>query len=49
MFPSLFANDFGDQVTRFATLIDPKNNKFDVLVERINGRFFSLQRADSFT
>jgi len=40
MLPNLFGVDFGDQITRFATLTDQKNNKFDVLVERINGNIF---------
>nr|ABD33280.1 hypothetical protein MtrDRAFT_AC158501g17v2 [Medicago truncatula] len=37
--PTLFLiwTDFGGQVNRFATLVDPKNNQFDVLVEKING------------
>jgi len=38
--PSLFGADFGDQITRLATLIDAKENQFEVLVERINGAFF---------
>ncbi|KEH29876.1 hypothetical protein MTR_4g053887 [Medicago truncatula] len=37
MLPNMFAKDFGDQIRRFATLIDPKNNKFEVLLERVNG------------
>jgi len=40
MLPTMFANDFGDKINRFVTLIDPKNNQFEVLVERINGSFF---------
>jgi hypothetical protein len=35
-------NDFGDQVQRFATFIDAKNNQFEVLVERIDGRIFAI-------
>jgi len=40
MLPNMFKNDFGDQVQRFATLIDAKSNQFEVLVERINGSAF---------
>lgn len=35
MLPNMLGADFGDQITRFATLIDPRNNHFEVLVERI--------------
>ena len=41
MLPNMFMNDFGDQVQRFATLIDAKNHQF-VLVERIDGRIFAF-------
>jgi len=34
--PNIFGADFGDEIGRFATLIDPKDNQFQVLVERIN-------------
>jgi hypothetical protein len=40
MLPNMFANDFGDKVQRFATLIDAKSNQFEVLVERIYGSVF---------
>lgn len=40
MLPNMFTNDFGDQVQRFATLIDAKSNQFEVLVERIDGSVF---------
>jgi len=46
MFPNMFGSDFGDQINQIVTLIDPKNNKFEVLVDRINGSFFSLQRME---
>jgi hypothetical protein len=36
----MFAADFGDQITRYAMLIDKKGNRFEVLVERINGSIF---------
>lgn len=32
----MFGHDFGDQIGRYATLIDGNNNKFEVLVERNN-------------
>ena len=40
MLSNMFTNDFGDQVQRFATLIDAKSNQLEVLVERINGSVF---------
>jgi len=40
MLPNMFTNDFGDQVQRFATLIDAKSNQFDVLVEKMNEYVF---------
>ena len=40
MLPNMFANEFGDKINRFVNLIDPKNNKFEVLVEKINGSVF---------
>lgn len=40
MLPNMFAAEFEDQVQRFETLIDPKNNKFKVLVERMNDFVF---------
>jgi len=36
----MFGFDFGDQINWIVTLIDPKNNKFEVLVDKINGPFF---------
>lgn len=39
MLPNMFASHFGDQINRIVTLTDPKNNKFEVLVDRINGSF----------
>jgi hypothetical protein len=38
--PGLFVADFVDQVTRFANLVDTKNNQIEVVVERINGAVF---------
>jgi hypothetical protein len=38
--PRMFGGDFGDQIGRFVTLTDPKGNKFEVLVDAINGNFF---------
>jgi len=40
MLQNMFANDFADKINRFVNLIDPKNNHFEVLVERINGSYF---------
>lgn len=37
MQPSMFGQDFGDPIDRYATLLDPNNNEFEVLVERNNG------------
>lgn len=34
--PTMFGHDFGDQIGRFATLVDDNNNQFEVLVERNN-------------
>jgi len=49
MLPNMFAADFGDQITRFAALVDTKNNQFVVLVERINGAvFFYLGDVSGF-
>lgn len=36
MLPMMFSHDFGDQIHQYATLIDPNNNRFEVLVERNN-------------
>lgn len=33
--PNLFAADFGDEITRYVTLIGTKENEFEVLVERV--------------
>lgn len=32
----MFSCDFGDQIQQYATLVDPKHNQFEVLVERNN-------------
>jgi hypothetical protein len=40
MLPMMFSHDFGDQIHQYATLIDPKNNRFEVLVERNNQRIY---------
>jgi len=40
MLPNMFTNDFGNQVQRFATLIDTKSNQFEVLAERMNDFVF---------
>jgi hypothetical protein len=36
----MLAADFGDEVNRYADLVDPKGNQFEVLVERINNNVF---------
>jgi len=36
----MFGGDFRDQIGRYATLTDPKSNKFEVLVDRVNKAFF---------
>ena len=40
MLPNMFVRDFGDQFIRYATLVNPNNNEFQVLVEKFNGSFF---------
>lgn len=37
MLPSMFGHDSGNQIGRYATLVDPNSNEFQVLVERPNG------------
>lgn len=36
MLPMMFAHDFGDQLGQYATMVDSKNNVFEILVERNN-------------
>ncbi|AES82103.1 hypothetical protein MTR_7g108360 [Medicago truncatula] len=36
MLPMMFSHDFEDQIQQYATLVDPKNNQFEILVERNN-------------
>jgi hypothetical protein len=36
----MFAYDFGEQIGHFPTVVDPNNNQFKVLVEKINGCVF---------
>lgn len=38
MFSGSFAEDFGDEIGSFATLIDPNNNQLELLVEKTNDR-----------
>jgi len=38
--PKTFVADFGAQLGDFTTFIDPNNNMFEVLVERISGTVF---------
>jgi hypothetical protein len=34
MLPTMFGHDSGDQIGRYATLVDPNFNEFEVLVQR---------------
>lgn len=43
----MFGGDFGDQIGRYAILTDPKSNKFEVLVDKVNGAFFSHKGMES--
>lgn len=36
MLPMMFVHDFGDQIGQYVTMVDPRNNKFEVMVERNN-------------
>jgi hypothetical protein len=36
MLPMMFKTDFGNQIGQYATMVDKKNNQFEVLVERNN-------------
>jgi len=36
MIPHSFGSDFGDQIDRYAILVDKNHNEFDLRVERIN-------------
>jgi hypothetical protein len=38
--PTMFLREFGDQLGRYATLVDQKHNQFEVLVERNNATVF---------
>jgi len=38
--PNLFGADFRDEITRYATLIDTRENHFEILLEKINGEIF---------
>lgn len=40
MLPKMFTTDFGDKVGRYATLIDPNDNHFEILVERCDGNLY---------
>jgi len=37
MLRKTFVADFGDKLGYYATLVDPSNNQFETLVERMNG------------
>lgn len=34
MLPNTFTGDFGDQIGRYAILVDPNNNEFQVVVKK---------------
>jgi hypothetical protein len=36
----MFGYDFGDQLGRYARLVDPNHNEFDVMVERAHGLIY---------
>jgi len=38
--PRMFGHDFGDQIGRYASLVDSNYNEFKVLVERNNGNIY---------
>jgi len=40
MLPNMFIGDFGDQIGRYATFVNPNNNEYEVLVKRFNGSIF---------
>jgi hypothetical protein len=40
MLPYMFGDDFGDQIGRYATLVDRNVNKFEVLVEKMHGGIY---------
>jgi len=40
MLPKTFVSDFGASLGDYATFIDPNNNQFEVMVERIRGSVF---------
>jgi hypothetical protein len=40
MLPKTFVSDFGASLGDYATFIDPNNNQFEVMVERICGSVF---------
>lgn len=37
---NMFVHDFGDQIGRYATLVDHNDNQFEVLVERNNNGIY---------
>jgi len=42
MLPNNFVSAFGASLGDYATFIDPNNNKFEVMVERIRGTVYLL-------
>jgi len=46
MLPTMFGHEFGDQVYRYATLVDQNHNEFEVLVEERNGKIYLTKGWD---
>lgn len=43
----MFAQDFRDQISRYASLVDPNDNEFQVLVKRFNMFFNETMTSSS--
>jgi len=40
MLPNMFVGDCGDHIGRYATMVNPNNNEFEVLMKRFNDSVF---------
>ncbi|GAU47041.1 hypothetical protein TSUD_239990 [Trifolium subterraneum] len=40
MLPQMFSSDFGDEIYRFVTLIDSRQNQFKIMVEKVNNNVY---------
>jgi len=40
MIPNCFSSDFGDEIDRYAVLVDKNDNELEMRVERIRGNIF---------